>query len=881
MKILLFLILLCCYTSLCAQINIRGLVVDSLGHGIDNVSVTYRKKNNIAILGYTMTKGGGLFRLEPKVQDMDSIELSLSHLSYRKNTVVIANRSGEHTFRMTLGHQQLKEVSVGQVPIFRRKDTINYNVEAFTTKQDRVIGDIIRKLPGVEMIGDKILYQGKPIQKYKVNNLDLMEGRYGMINNNLPADVVKKIQVVENDQPIKILDSLVISDRASLNLELRKFTTTGTGRVGVGAAPLLWEVNLTPMTFGRTFQMLHSLQSNNTGDDVSRQLARYYTGGGFFANSRTDNSEGPSYLEIRDVSSPGFDQKKWLDNRIFLWNTNLLQKLRNGVEVKGNISYYNDLRKRAGRSATTIFAPDQDIVLTEAVDNRYRINDLSAGILIERNEKQIYLRNNLLFHKRWNADRGELLFNEDALIGQSRTYNDASLMNSLSLTRFLGRQLVSFSSTVEYTETPQWLSVTPGQMEYILNGGDPYDRMQQHVNARRWNTDNKAAWTRKYGRLTLSPEVSIGYEQNRLRSRSETTENGISETLGTEYQNDNRTAQLKMGANIGFSYERDKWKLFGSVPYRFQVFDASQRGHKVLDASARNTFNPSASMRYTLDPNHELTFNGSWGTKFGELHDLYGGYIINSYRSLQRYDTRLLANTNLSTALRYDYKNTLKANFANFGYSYNQGRRDYIFNSSVDSQGRTTIDIQDRNSTNWAHSITAGFNRFFSTAKTIVKVGGNATVGQSDYLLNESMSVQKQRSWDASLEVINTALDFFGVSYKTTYSSAKSILANEKKNTVMANNHYLELNLYPLENHSLSFTNALYRTNITGQKTQYFLDLMYRLSVHKRRIEIELSGRNLFNNSRYTQQFSTDFQLIESSFDLRPRQLITSVRFKF
>jgi len=34
---------------------------------------------------------------------------------------------------------------VTQTPIYKRKDTINYSVSAFTSNEDRVIGDIIKK----------------------------------------------------------------------------------------------------------------------------------------------------------------------------------------------------------------------------------------------------------------------------------------------------------------------------------------------------------------------------------------------------------------------------------------------------------------------------------------------------------------------------------------------------------------------------------------------------------------------------------------------------------------------------------------------------------------------------------------------------------------
>src|SRR5690606_24465980 len=217
-----------------AQTKISGKLVDDLNKPISNVSVTYKKVGDVALLGFGRSDNNGLYSLSVKVMDVDSVQLDFQHMNYAKKSVVVANRTANYSYQLVQQAREIEEIKVGNMPIYKRKDTINYDVNAFTSKQDRVIADIIKKLPGIEMRGDQILYQGKPIQKYMVDNHDLMEGRYGLINNNLPADAVKKVQVVENDQPIKILDSLVFSDRASLNLELKKFTTTGTGKVGVG-----------------------------------------------------------------------------------------------------------------------------------------------------------------------------------------------------------------------------------------------------------------------------------------------------------------------------------------------------------------------------------------------------------------------------------------------------------------------------------------------------------------------------------------------------------------------------------------------------------------------------------------------------------------------
>jgi len=859
---------------------VSGRIVDTQLKAIDNVSLSYKKVGSATILGFTKSQQDGSFRLEVKIgEDVDSLELDLNHLSYARKSIIIANKTGNYTYVLHAETRQLKVVNVGNIPIFRKKDTVNYNVDAFTSKQDRVIADIIRKLPGIEMRGNQILYQGKPIQKYTVNNLDLMEGRYGMINDNMPADAVKKVQVIENDQPIKILDSLVFSDRASLNLELKKFTTTGTAKLGVGLSPVLWDLNLTPMTFGKTFQMLNSFQTNNTGDDASKNLNSFYTEGPFF--QQNENTSGTSFLSIQEVSSPGFEEKKWLDNQLFLFSTNILQKLKNGLEVKGNISYYNDYRKRAGYTLTEAFAPDQSIFLSESVDNKYRINDIAGGLLIEKNEKNIYFRNSLKFHKRWNSDYGSLLFNEENTIDQKRHYDDQSLLNNFSLARFVGKQLVNINSTIEWIQTPQFLSVNPGPLEDILNNGDPYDQLQQQIDYGIFHTKNSLSFVRGVKNFTFSPQFAINYQANNLASTIHTFDKGKEDILGAGYVNALQFQELGTEIGTGIQYEKNKLKLLFNLPFAFSLFNATQQDVKTLDKVNKHTFNPSGSLRYKLNMLNEISINANRTIRYSGSDNFYNAYIVNTYRNIQRYQTRLLGNESLSTGIRYDYKNMLKANFANASYQYVRGKRDYIFRSQLDSVGRTMTSIEDRESDNFNHTLAMGLSRFFSSAKTVVKLNANFSYGESDYLLNAVMGKQKFSAYGGNLEIINNKWDVIGFEYKTNLTHSENKYVNGAGNRILSNNHFLNVMVYPGDHHVLTIKNAYYHTNIAGLKSQYFLDLIYRYRVERWKADIEISGQNLLDNKRYTQQFSNDYQLVETYFDLRPRQVLISTKFNF
>ena len=99
---------------------------------------------------------------------------------------------------LTPGEVKLKEVTVCGAPITRQGDTLSYKVDAFATKQDRVISDVLKKLPGIEMASNgQVSYEGKPISKFYINWLDLLESRYTLASDNLPADAVQSVLVLE------------------------------------------------------------------------------------------------------------------------------------------------------------------------------------------------------------------------------------------------------------------------------------------------------------------------------------------------------------------------------------------------------------------------------------------------------------------------------------------------------------------------------------------------------------------------------------------------------------------------------------------------------------------------------------------------------------
>ena len=78
-------------------------------------------------------------------------------------------------------------------------------------------------MPGIDVQGSgQITYKGKPINKFYIENLDMLQGRYGIATNNISANDIATIQVLENHQPIKALEKTQFSNDAAINLKIKE-----------------------------------------------------------------------------------------------------------------------------------------------------------------------------------------------------------------------------------------------------------------------------------------------------------------------------------------------------------------------------------------------------------------------------------------------------------------------------------------------------------------------------------------------------------------------------------------------------------------------------------------------------------------------------------
>ena len=164
-------------------------------------------------------KGEARFRLTPQDQF-----LSFVLLGYTKQELRISELSGDSfTVRLQPSTTPIREAAYQGTPHHRAGDTLRYRVKAFAGKRDRYLEDVLKKLPGVEVKENgRIEYQGTPINKFYIEGQDPLGSNYTQASRNIPINAVDQVEVIEHNQHKRVLQGLVSSDQAALNIRLSK-----------------------------------------------------------------------------------------------------------------------------------------------------------------------------------------------------------------------------------------------------------------------------------------------------------------------------------------------------------------------------------------------------------------------------------------------------------------------------------------------------------------------------------------------------------------------------------------------------------------------------------------------------------------------------------
>ncbi|MGI8583059.1 MAG: outer membrane beta-barrel protein [Chitinophagaceae bacterium] len=229
--VLLFIISFFSIQNISAQV--KGIVVDSaLYKPVERAVVGLVLKSNITDTSYTLTneKGEYFFKTVPP----SNFSVIIRNVGYRPVAKFIPVNTSEKTINLgtvVLANlsKVLIEIVVESSPITVKEDTIEYRADAFKVKENAVVEDLLKKLPGVQVDKDgNIKAQGKVVTKVKVNGKDFFGGDPKTATRELPANIVDKVQIVDDYGDQATITGIKEGEPAKvMNIQLKKDKNTG------------------------------------------------------------------------------------------------------------------------------------------------------------------------------------------------------------------------------------------------------------------------------------------------------------------------------------------------------------------------------------------------------------------------------------------------------------------------------------------------------------------------------------------------------------------------------------------------------------------------------------------------------------------------------
>ncbi len=872
--LLLLFVLSSCVSVASAQITVSGTVRSAdNGRAVESVNVMLLDAGRRIMYGYAITSDKGAYSI-PCSAKVDTLVVVVTGFNIKEQTRTIPARSQAVDFSVEEGELKIREVTVKAHSVERHSDTLSYNVASFANVTDRSIGDVLKKMPGIEVVkSGEIKYNGKSINKFYVEDLDMLEGRYGIATNNIQAKDIARVEIYENHQPVKALKKLVDSDRAAINLRLKdsaKGTWNGTVQLGAGYKPWMWNGEATAMYFGRRFQTIDTYKTNNMGDDAARELRSFYDG----------LDEASTLLGVHRPAEPSLDEGRYLDNNIHTVSLNTITKLKKELELTANAHYIHDCRLAEGASRTTYYLPDAPpLVITETTDAASRTDRTEANLQLRANTDKRYLQEKLTFAGRWDNDFGQVV-NDGSPVEQQFHLPRITLRNVFYNVRRLGRTSLSFNSNTDYNTQPASLRIRPMLYPEVFDHPESYPDALQTLDSRRFRTRNSAfsAWTLR--RWTFSLNASLNAQIEWMKSALSPMNGAGAVSPATDAMRNDiywRKFDFVVGPSIRYGIG-DKFSMNLYLPFDFlslrsedKVRDRTVRTNEAIPA-------PSFSLQTTITYNLKFAARASYNEQIGGLYDTYGGYIMTDYRMIASKQGEISRIRRQYYSASLSYGNAIRALFGSLDASYQRAERNLIYGTTYEGS-LSRIEAVAMENLSDGYNIGGKISKRFDGIATTVNLSGGFSQSWNEVLRQGELLPTRYDRITAGLSFNTRFTQAVRLDYGGDYTRSESTAGAETLPPIDILRQHAAVDFIIRKKFICRIGGEHYYNAAIGgaDRNMFFLDAS--LTYKGKRIEYMLEGRNLLDVGTFRSASQSDITDYVYSYKLRPAAVIFKIKF--
>jgi len=858
-----------------AQTVIQGRIRNAAGKGVGSASVSIRNVVTKTVLGYAFSNETGVYKLNHDNTAPDSVNLVVSGLNIETKTVQIKNVSQTLNVVINEKEQKLKEVIVKQQNVWARKDTINYLVSAFTDKKDLVIGDVLKKMPGITVDKDGgILWQGKYINTFYIENLNLLKGRYGIATNNVAANDVATVQVLEHHEPVKALEGLVPpSPTAAINLKLKdeaKGKLTFMTKLGLGAAPIQWENEVVPMIFAKNFQNITTYKGNNAGVDLSQEI---------YSFNSSIRFNGDNMLQVNTATSPGIDSKRYLFNNSNVVTVNTIVKTDSNETVTVNLAYLNSQENKKGSAIASYYIPGKEnLVVSEDMNSNSNTNRLDADISYDRNEKN-NLSNQLNLSALWDNLRGDVISGQT--VHQELKKPAFSITDRFQwIKRSSNTKGYQISTSLGFKSVPQELTITPGMYSDLLNTGQDYSLLKQETRVNNFNINNyiQSYSPIRFDDFSLSPSVELDGEYRNLTSQMHVQDNaGMMKAIETDsMRNKLDWTRYNAKVDLPLSYRNSFWEISLSLPINYNYIVINNKIKNDKQNLSRLYFQPRLNIMYHATAKLDLSANYGYNNTMGDVMQFYPGYILSDYRTLRRKAGHIYESQSNGGGIGVDYKDIINLLFMGTSVSYAHSKDNLLYGQNFQGILSVNSPVEKESNRN-----TMGINAFITKGFDWKRLSINLI---PSYGITYSKTLQENELMDYSSKgfylrglISCKPVEIINLEYRSEWSKDIIIISNSNNTRDYSSwTNNLKLDIYlPKDFIITGVFEHYYNSASTTNKNLSFIDL--GLTYIWNKTHISLDWKNILKTTNYVTYYYDGINSFQNTYRIRPATIMLKV----
>lgn len=872
-------------SSINAQTTITGKV-SSDKTPIQGARVSLQKAGSASFLAYTFTNEKGYYKLE--TAEKGELQLNTNAINYSptQQNILISDKNISLDIDIKEGGvKEIKEVIVYNNPKLRiKKDTIELNAKAYANGDERTVEDLLKRIPGLNVEKDGTIKIGnKEVEKVMVENDDLFEKGYKLLTQNMSVKPIEKIQVLQRYSNNKHLKGIENSDKVALNLTLKddaKSVFFGDANVEGSIFPKnIYNLSANLMNFGKKNKFFLLGKANNDGvDAVSAINSLIYSNQGDDVGNIGDNVRTPTILDNTPNLS-NFDYTRTNFNNDKLLSLNTIFNPTSKLKIK-LLGFMNFTTKNYFRNSSSIFTTPnesftntEDYVFKKSIENYFGKWEFSYDL----NKKQTINYVGNLGNLKQN-DLGNLTFNNDpsseittknqALTNHKITYTNRIAENTVWVTTL---RYISQKSPVDYNINKYYyedifhetgINAFAEQIKNELN----YVGVKSEI-VHKTQDGNVIQFAGYYERLENIFKSKLFLEKSQT------------EIISPDgFLNDVNSVSQNVGLSSKYTLKLKKVDLIPEIDVKW-----ASNNFENSNASKMTNFlliNPRFYTKWNVHKKGQLMATFSYQNSLTELMDMLPAYYNDGLRSFNKGISGMQALKSLSSSLSYTLGTWTDRLYINLDIGL---MKDFDYLSpNIYIQPNYSLSenkiLKDRSNTYFRSQI----NYFLKFINSNLKINLSTSESQFQNILNDELRDVKTQNFGYGFELRSVWRFMLNINLGTNFNEVK--YQSSIKNSVLNNHSFFQLYFKFSKNLYANYKNEMYYfgdQQINGRKSYYFGDFGLNWKLEKYKVDLSLTGKNLYNTNIFRNMSITDYYSSVTEYKLLSRYLMFGINFSF